>query len=62
MKWRSGHKSVLRQGGRVRSLVFVLPLSLHSSVSSKGDQYAIIHPPVPRPRNLCVRFWLHDLS
>src|SRR6266446_7569842 len=30
--------------------------------TSKGLHYATGHAPVPRPRDLCLRFWLHDVS
>ncbi len=30
--------------------------------TSKGLRYATARAPVPRPRDLCLRFWLHDVS
>ena len=30
--------------------------------NSKGNDDATVHTPGPRPRNLRLRFWLHDLS
>ncbi len=30
--------------------------------NSKGNHYATVHTPGPRPRNLRLRFWLHDVS
>jgi hypothetical protein len=29
--------------------------------NNKGYHYATVHTPVTRPRDLCVRFWLHDV-
>ena len=45
-----------------RQSILIVSKKCVCNTTAKDSNYAIVHIPVTRPRDLCFRFWLHDLS
>jgi hypothetical protein len=45
-----------------RQSILIVSKKCVCTTTAKDNNYAIVPIPITRPRDLCLRFWLHDLS
>ncbi len=45
-----------------RQSILIVSKKCVCNTTAKDNKYAIVHIPITRPRDLCFRFWLHDVS
>jgi len=45
-----------------RQSILIVSKKCACNTTAKDINYATVHIPITRPRDLCFRFWLHDLS